>query len=58
MLEKSLDIEQGCFLYTANGRVLVLLGLDYEYNGSKETKEFLSKPNYLNEKLAAKILNR
>lgn len=58
MLEKSLDIEQGCFLYSSGGRVFVLLGLDYEYTGAKEIKNFLSQTKYLNEKGVAKILNR
>ena len=58
MLDKSFELEQGSFLYSSGGGVFVLLGLDYLYTGVKNIKEFLSKTNYLNEKLAAKILNR
>lgn len=58
VLDKSFEIEQGCFLYTPGGEVLVLLGVDSLYTGIKNIKEFLSKTNYLNEKSAAKILNR
>lgn len=58
MLDKSFELEQGIFLYSSGGGIFVLLGLDYSYTDVKNIKEFLSKTNYLNEKSAAKVLNR
>lgn len=58
LLEKSLELEQGSFLYLSGGRVFVLLGLDADFKGAKETREVLSKKKCITEKDAAKLLRR